>query len=557
MARRIAGFSNQQASAVDMLARETGRLASDTSRLGAETAALGDRKGAAIAESGRRLSSAFEAAGSVAVQYLEHQDISRAAPAFANLTQVATQKWNDTVKNADPNDPTVAKKFLDSLEEPLNKFKEEGFITEAGQKWAQAHTDALRQHMAETTMGDMARLAGQAAVVNQQQTVNSLSNTVRADPSSLDFSLAALKSSTEGMIATSPNLTGVQAASARSEIVQKGAESIVKSAAMGYIEKTGKVPPWAEDPKYSIYINGQELKQFAQAAKYYQRLGESEDKAARAQREHEYKTDFNAKVNELELSTIPKNAGDKPTLPKDYWEKLRELGTHPGAALEPGRIKTMVEAGERLTERLNKPEPLGRVSHDTTVGLINRMRATDDTRLTSNDEIVKAYGEGKLSNADFNFLNKEFRDMKTPEGEALSRDRSMFFKQYAGAIAGRSYDPVLGSPKLYSAEMDARRQEEDLRKKGLDPHLAYDPRSEYFMGKPANIAKYQGSMQADLDTRATTPNLPAKVTEGGAPPEPPAPLRGIAVLQWSAKRQQYRDETTGEIYNRDGTKVKQ
>jgi hypothetical protein len=35
-------------------------------------------------------------------------------------------------------------------------------------------------------------------------------------------------------------------------------------------------------------------------------------------------------------------------------------------------------------------------------------------------------------------LIKEVEDRKTPEGLALAQDRNQFFKQYAGAIAGRA-----------------------------------------------------------------------------------------------------------------------
>lgn len=518
-ARRIGAFFNQEASAEESLARSTSHLAGDTSKVAGETAHLGAEKGAAMSEFGRRFGSAIDVAGDMAVKYLDHTQISQGTAAFSRMTERATTAWNEIAKTADPNDPTVRQKFMDSLEPELAKFKDDGFYTENGQKWAEGHAEALRKHMSEKTAADMSTLAGQAAVVNQRQTINSLSATVRGDPSSLDFSLAALKSGTDGMIATSPNLTGVQANAARSEIMQKGAESIVKSAAMGFIEKTGKVPEWATDPKYSPYINGEELKQFAQASRYYQRLGQSEDRSARAQREHEQSLDFNSKVNDLELSTMPEKVGDKPTLPPNYWRELRELGTHPGAALDPGRLKTMVENGEKITERLNKPDPMGAVSHQTTVGLLGRMRATDGTRLESNQPIYDAYGEGKLSTADFNFLTKEFKEMKSPEGDALSKDRAQFFKQYAGVFgssAGKPYDSAMGSPNLYRAEMAARRIEQDLRKQGKDPHLAYDPSSEYFFGKPARISQFQADMQADLRAQTAAPPPAEKPPMDGA-----------------------------------------
>jgi hypothetical protein len=37
--------------------------------------------------------------------------------------------------------------------------------------------------------------------------------------------------------------------------------------------------------------------------------------------------------------------------------------------------------------------------------------------------------------------------------------------------------------------------EDVLRKKGLDPHLVYQPESEYFFGRSANLMKYRPSLQ--------------------------------------------------------------
>jgi len=558
-ARRIGAFSNQLAGATEMLARETQRLGSETAKLGSETAALGSFKAQAYGDVGRRLGSSISDAGDAAVKYLDAQQISHGAATWANLTAGLTQKWNDTVKTADPNDPGVSQRFMESLEPELAKFKEDGFYTEKGQQWAEAHVEALRQHMVEKTSADMATLAGQAAVVNQRQAINSLSSTVRGDPSSLDFSLAALKSSTEGILSSSPNMSGTAAAAARTEILQKGSESIVKSAAMGYIEKTGKVPPWATDPKYSPYINGEELKQFSQASRYYQRLGEAESRAARQNADYEAKKDFNTKIDKLEASTMPTQAGARPQLPQNYWDTLRELAQHPGAAIEPGRLKSMVEAGERLTDRLNKPEPIGPVSHQTTIELLNKIRATDTSRLTSNDDIYKAYGDGKLNTADFNFLQKEFQDRKTPEGAALNADRTLFFKQYAGALSGGMYDPQQGNPKLYAAEMAARRQENDLKRRNLDPHLVYDPTSEYYFGKPANVAKYAGSLQGDLQNKVeAASSAPKDISEPAKParPEVPYDLRGIADLSYSATRKMWRDNASNKLYDASGKEAK-
>jgi hypothetical protein len=330
------------------------------------------------------------------------------------------------------------------------------------------------------------------------------------------------------MVDSSPNLTGTAAAKVKTEVLQKGKEEIIKSAALGAIEKTGEVPDWVSDPKYSKFINGAELKQLAQAAKYYERLGKSEERAAQAQQEHAAKLDFNDKVNKLEASTMPQDVGDRPTLPKDYWDKMRELARHPGAALEPGRLKTMVTNGDTITNRMNKPEPLSVVSHQTTMELMKRFRATDDSRLEG-DEATKAvyakYDEGKLNTSDFRLALNE-ANLKTPEERAIAQDRKEFFKQHALAIDPSFGATAEGTQKIYFAEMDARRQEAVLRKQGKDPHLVYDPRSEYYFGKPENLQKFKASLtdlMRGLQQETGAAPTPAPAATGGAAAGPVRP----------------------------------
>lgn len=389
-ARRVGMFYNQQAGAEEMLARETERLGGETQQLGRETEQLGSEKGAALAATGRAVGSSIEAGGAAAVQYLEHKDISQGAPAFARLMEQKTQQWNDAVKNADPNDPTVAAKFMDSLEGDLTKFRDEGFLTEGGQKWAEAHVDALRQHMAEKTQADMSTLAGQAAVVNQQQTINSLSSTVHGDPSSLDFSLAALKSSTEGMISSSPNLTGTQAGSARAEILQKGAESIVKSAAIGYIEKTATVPPWATDPKYAKYINGAELKTFENAAKTQAKVDFLQNKAIEAYQDKQRERAATAELGKNFGDNVTFDADGRVTInPRFYDGAMSTVRKYPGAADEVARAQ--IQFGEH--QQSVKRETI--VTDPTVQGdLLSRMN--DPKNQTTETQILMEANKNKL-----------------------------------------------------------------------------------------------------------------------------------------------------------------
>jgi hypothetical protein len=450
----------------------------------------------------------------------------------------------------------VAPKFYETEVKPaLEKFKE-AFTTENSQNYAERITEKYNQHFATKTSADMATMAGIAAKQNAQKTINGLSSAAFNDPSSLQTALDTLDHSAKSIVSSSPTMDAATAAKVSGDLTFQGKSAIIKSAVSGMLQKNPDTDLSVIQKRYGEFIEPAEMQTFQKAAQTYKRLEQSESRNQRVMADYTAKQEFHKAANDLELSTAPANPGDSPTLPQNYWQDIRKLATMPGASLEPGRLKSMVENGERVTARLGKPEPLAPISHAATIDLINRMRATDDTRLANNDDIYKAYGEGKLNTADFNFLNKEFKDMRSPEGDALSKDRQLFFKQYTGAITNNQYDPVMGSPKLYTAEMNARRMEQDLRKKGLDPHLAYDPASEYFIGKPERLAKFSGSMQDDLATRASTPtpglDVPRK-PEGR--PEPPPEIRGIAALSYSQSRKMWRDDTSGKVYDAQGKEV--
>src|SRR5262245_8153082 len=253
-ARRVGAFYNQLAGATEGLARETRRL-------GGEFEALGSFKGHLEAATGARIGSTIKVAGDAAVDYLSHREISQGAAEFARLNSDLTDQWNEAVKQADPNDPSLAGRFREETLNPaLEKFQQ-AFTTEKGQNWALSHTTSLRMHMDQRTTADMATMAGHAVTVNMRQMANSWSNTARNDPSAVDYLLRTVDSSVGGVIDSSPNLKGAAAAKVRMEVTQKAKEDIVKAGALGAIEKSGDPEKAAAifAERYPDYVNAQEI----------------------------------------------------------------------------------------------------------------------------------------------------------------------------------------------------------------------------------------------------------------------------------------------------------
>lgn len=479
----------------DLSIRPDDRADSSLANAGRRIAALYSSAADAITDTGRRIVGAFTDVGTVAQKDIEHREISHTAAESAKTLSALDQRWNDTVKNADPNDPTVAAKFREEVLEPTLQKMGDGPVTEGGQKFAESHVEQFRNHFVEKTSADMARLASVAAKQNIETLTNQLSNAAISDPTSLKTSLGLVEHSIGAMVDSSPNLRGTDAAAMKLELTSSSQTAIVKAAAIGAIAANPEAGlKQFSSPEYSKYISGAELRQLEQQAKAVQR-------AAKIEENYALQTQ---KMQTQDASD--RREGDY--LVKMHGDDLKERAQVSAKAIANDFTLTR-EARERMlsmVDRSTKPETDAKISRQTTVELFNRMR-TDDSAdpVKMKGWVDDAYSAGNLSWGDRTNLIKEVEDRKTPEGLALAQDRAQFFKQYAGAIAGRSYDPVIGSPKLYTAEREARRIEQDLKQKDLDPHLAYDPTSEYFIGKPARIQKWAGSMQSDLSNKADPP----------------------------------------------------
>lgn len=275
--RRIGAFSDQAANTIRQSAADQARAAEGVAA-GAETEA---RAFSGVAKS-------VAEAGDQAGQYVTHQEISHGAASFAQLHSDLTDAWNNTAKNADPNDTSIAGKFRETALEPAIDQFVSSFSTTQGQQWAQNHADALRDHMFEKQTADMTTLAGDAVGVNVRKMTNAWTNTARSDPSSVPFLLRTADSSVAGVVGTSPNLKGVDAAHIHSQVTQKAKEDIVRAGALGAIEKSSdpEAAAAAFAKRYPDYVNAQEIDQFAKFAKANQRAGQLDaERAARLQKE--------------------------------------------------------------------------------------------------------------------------------------------------------------------------------------------------------------------------------------------------------------------------------
>jgi len=443
------------------------------------------------------------------------QQISHGSAAGTAAAANLDAAWNLTVNGgkdadgnvippADPNNPSIRAKFMQEHVEPAIDKLKEGFTTEEGQQFAERFTESMREHFSVKTAADISALAGVAAKKNAVTTVNNLASTVRSDPSSVDFALKTLDHTTDAM-AGSATMDPATFAKIKDGLAQDGGKAIVQSYFFGLAEKNpGKVQAELDRGKYGKYLDPSDVTQILNYARVNARLNQSAADSARESQDHADKQAFTRAAIDLATTTLPSDPSQKPTLPPDYYDRARKLASMPGADL--GHVRSMIEDGERIASRLNKPEPLATVSARSSMDIMTRMRATDDTHVDGEAAANKAYGDGEITAADRNMLVKEWQDSKTADGETLAKTKSAFFDAVEPMIVKPLSDITDDSAKLrlYRFQTDVNRKVDEYKRAGKNPRDLFDPTKPEFLGNPefVNQPQYQSSLQGNLPSMA-------------------------------------------------------
>jgi hypothetical protein len=484
--------------------QEGRRIGASFNQVAESTANFGNR-------TAQNIGSAIRDAGDAAVQYADHQQISRGSTAGMEILANLTTQWNATAKSADPNDPSVGPNFLEKQVQPaLDKFRD-GFTTEKSQQWAEHFIEGVRNHMFEKTTADMSSMAGMAVQNNLHKIANTGANTAMQDPSSVDFLLKNTDHIVDGIIASSPNLKPTDAARVREELTQKINEGYVKASAIGAIQKSNDPEKTAQEfpQKYPQYITGDEAHILGQNARQQIRARDIDQRSAEHLKKEQDTERSNDKTNDYLLKLTAGNPKFNDPITKEI--------------LNDGELTKQDKRNLiNFRERELKPETQAALSQQTLTGLFRELRQPDvDTRALEQKawdaRLTDAGKPGSMTQPDFDRFRKELADRKTPDGLALAHDRDEFFKRYIATIdpqrdkATGAGGTALGDQKIYEATNAAKQQEAMLKAKGQDPHSLYDPASPNFFGKQiskyrptlAEQAQYNAQLKADTN-RPTT-----------------------------------------------------
>jgi hypothetical protein len=445
-------------------------------------------------QTARGVSSAVRDVGEQIVKYAEHREIGLGAATYATLNNNLSQKWDDISKTADPNDPTVATKYRDEVVEPaLEKFRD-GFLTEGGQRFAEARIDSMRNHFFTKTTADMSSLAAQAVLVNQRQTENAFSNTASTDPSSVPSLIGQVDGIVGDLVNSSPNLRGADAAKARMQLTQRMKEKIIEAGAVGAVARSNNPEATAKEwgERFPEFISGDKLKMLSQNAR--QQIRAARTDAAYA--DHLREKDAQRASDAQEQDILKRLYSDDP-------QQQSSVSTR-SIVNDPLLNRQAKERMIGVVNRELKPETAAQVSASTTNTILDRIRRPegDPQRISDLNPIYDEFIAGKLTKTDFKFLRDELVQSRTPEGARLGDRKSELIKAVSGAITNSNpiqgkLDPS-GDQNKYRFTVDLDAEIAAYRKAGRNPYDLLDPAKPDYFARPENLSRYQTSLQESI-----------------------------------------------------------
>ena len=402
--------------------------------IGAEAAAAAGRRGGAFfneaaqdyAQTGQRIGGAVKELApqiKAAVDKVAegaHQVVSHAAATSADILKNVNRVWNDTVKTADPNDPSIAGQFREETLEPALQQFREAATKEGGQQFADQFADKYRQHMFEKITADMSTLAGEAASKNVRSTINSLGVAVNEDPSSLKFARESLDGSIEAVVDTSPNLSPEQAAQVKAELTADGEKHLVHSAVMGAIVKGGDWQRLANDPQNASYLDPKDIEQFGRAASVYQRVQKLTQEQSEAFKQQQGEQTAITKGTAIFTDNVSIDPGARASIKPEFFRQSLDLAAT-GGPVGASTARTLLDWGEFQLRQGDEPV----VSNPEAISALTDRIFQTSKPLTQID-LMRAQVDGGLSNEDFASMSAIARqvadDADRPWANAIRQD---------------------------------------------------------------------------------------------------------------------------------------
>lgn len=391
-----------------------------TSAAARRLAAYGNQIADTKNQLGHEIASTVTDVGSVVTNYVDQKDRSDISAAATGVLAKLDQDWTLRTKGngldksdpnyippADPRDPTIAAKFMEQNVQPALDKLNDIPIGANGNKFAEEKIDQIRNHLSQKLTADMSTMAGQAAVLQDRQTTNNLSNLVTTSPDfhSVDMALQMHKEAAAGA-KSNPNISGVQAGQLDGHF-QASQEQIVHAAAASAISK-------ASDPqavaaafikRYPDYIKGDEANALAKAAQTQSKANTLVDKQLeiyqRQQEEQAAKVASAKVVNDNFSADDNGNITIKPSAAKQALDIARQY-PQAGPAHADAMLKFIQSQQDRERKVVDNPAVVTDFSN----------RLFDPNKPLTEMDLMRASTKGDISNQTYTKFKGMINDLE-------------------------------------------------------------------------------------------------------------------------------------------------
>lgn len=401
--------------------------------------------------------------GETIQKYADMENVTELSKEISRVKADFTNKWQEALKTADPNDKEFATRFMNEYRTAVDEVGSQ-VRGVAGQRFYDQAVGEMDAHFSTTVAATSAELAANRAKLNVDETISNLSASLQNSPSDFSSDLATFNASVDGLYQAGA-LSNLQADQLRFH----GQKKLVEGAVRGWI----RVDPVAAhkdltDGKWDKYVDSDLKKQLIGEAGTEQAARRAEDARLKA------------------LEKQEKEAAEQATA-KDFLERMTK-NPNSVSAMEIVR-SNMSEEKTRIYLNLLETSSKNEIKKNPTlfVELLNRIRLPEGAKdkINNDDQLYEYVKPGGIPIEDAEKLISVFNHRKTTAG-ALERgleDKfyAMAHKQISDSIVGKSNDPT-GEDKYYQFFALSQQTIDQYRKQGKPITNLFDPKHPDYLG---------------------------------------------------------------------------
>lgn len=458
------------------------------------------------------LSPGLAKAESIIEKVEERSEVSDLAAKMSKAQADFSIHWAETLKTADPGDKELTSKFMKGYDDYMAKIGEE-VSTPAGRDYFVKTNANMRGHFLTSSFAGQAELAGVKARQDYLGSVNNLSNSLFANPSSFEQVRDLHDSNLEELVKT-----GRMSRAAALDLKGKGNAQIAEASLRGW---TNVNPDYAKQQldsgRYDSYLNEDQKQQMYGEIERGIRGKEAEIERQKRLKEEELKQARMETENVFVEKAFNKDLTAKEILNSNLDARQKE------------HYINMIKQGSKETDPALFRDLLTRINLDD----------GDPRKIIDEADLIQYASDGRLAYGDLKDLRAEIQGKRTGEGSRENQAKNSILKMAEAALV--KVDPIL---KIQDPDGLANYQKfvtfyfkewDKQRKAGKTIEQLTDPRSPEWLGKYLNDYKQNpmSYFKKSADRLRSNTTVPEAVTTKPTTPESSTKrLPGESISDW-------------------------